>query len=80
VPFDPAIVDYLQRELYLTRGVPMRACHPRDLIEQVVNQCRYQGREALLTRDLLDEACRTYFIDTAEITLPGLEPASAGVR
>ena len=35
----------------------MRACHPRDLVEQVVDSCRYQDREPVITRELLDAAC-----------------------
>jgi hypothetical protein len=41
----------------------MRACHPRDLIEQVVDMCRYQNRVPTITRELLDAACTSYFIE-----------------
>jgi hypothetical protein len=41
----------------------MRACHPRDLVEQVVNMCRYDGRDPAISRELLDKACTTYFLD-----------------
>jgi hypothetical protein len=44
----------------------MRACHPRDLVEQVVDMCRYQGREPVITRELLDAACHSYFIEETE--------------
>jgi hypothetical protein len=44
----------------------MRACHPRDLVEQVVNICRYQNRELMITRDLLDAACGSYFLEEIE--------------
>ena len=43
--FDPVMVEYLQRKYYQPRKLQMRACHPRDLVEQVVDMCRYQGRE-----------------------------------
>ena len=39
----------------------MRACHPRDLVEQVGNICRYQNRQPVIMRDLLDAACSSYF-------------------
>ena len=61
--FDPVMVEYLQRKYYAPRKLPMRACHPRDLIEQVVDQCRYQGRELAISRELLDNACKSYFIE-----------------
>jgi len=41
----------------------VRACHPRDLLEQVVNLCRYRGEMPHVTPELLDEACRTYFLE-----------------
>jgi hypothetical protein len=63
VPFDPVIVEYLQRRYYEPRGLDMRACHPRDLVAQVVDMCRYQNRPPQITRDLLDHACRNYFLE-----------------
>jgi hypothetical protein len=44
----------------------MRACHPRDLVEQVVDICRYQHREPSITRELLDAACGSYFLEETE--------------
>ena len=62
-PFDQAVVDHLCREYYDGRGLEMRACHPRDLIEHIVNLCRYRKKALEVTPVLLDEACRTYFLD-----------------
>jgi hypothetical protein len=64
--FDPVMVEYLLRKYYQPRRLEMRACHPRDLVEQVVNMCRYQNRELVITRDLLDAACSSYFIEETE--------------
>jgi hypothetical protein len=44
----------------------MRACHPRDLVEQVVDRCRYNGRDLAITRELLDAACGSYFLEETE--------------
>jgi hypothetical protein len=66
LPFDGVMVDYLQRAYYQPRKLQMRACHPRDLIEQIVDMCRYQQREPLITRDLLDAACASYFLEESE--------------
>jgi hypothetical protein len=41
----------------------MRACHPRDLISQVVDRCRYEDREPAITREMLDAACGSYFVE-----------------
>jgi len=64
--FDPVMVEYLNRKYYQPRRIQMRACHPRDLIEQVVDMCRYEGRTPVISRDLLDAACSNYFIEEEE--------------
>lgn len=66
VAFDPVLVEYLNRKYYQPRRLQMRACHPRDLVEQVVDRCRYHGREVAITRDLLDAACGSYFLEETE--------------
>jgi len=63
LPFDAVMVEYLQRAHYERRNIQMRACHPRDLIEQVVDMCRYQNREPVITRDMLEAACANYFLE-----------------
>ena len=66
LPFDAVMVEYLQRTYYKPRGLQMRACHPRDLLDQVVDICRYQNREPVITRELIDAACGSYFIEESE--------------
>jgi len=63
IAFDPVMVEYLHRAYYQPRKLQMRACHPRDLVEQVVDMCRYQNREPVISRDLLDAACTSYFLE-----------------
>ena len=60
------MVAYLQRRHYAPNGRPLRACHPRDLLDQVTALCRYRGQEPVITRELLDAACRAYFVDNNE--------------
>jgi hypothetical protein len=66
LPFDRVMIEYLQRRYYQPRNLQMRACHPRDLIEQVIDMCRYHGREPVITRELLDAACSSYFLEEVE--------------
>jgi hypothetical protein len=49
----------------------MRSCHPRDLISQVVDICRYTNRAPVITRELLDAACGSYFIEETESQAAG---------
>jgi len=62
LPFHRVLVAYLQRRYYGLNRRPMRACHPRDLLDQVTALCRYRGSEPAITRDLLDKACEAYFV------------------
>jgi len=64
--FDPVMVEYLMRKYYQPRKLQMRACHPRDLLEHVVDMCRYQNRAPAITRDLLDAACASYFLEESD--------------
>jgi hypothetical protein len=64
--FDAVMVEYLHRKYYQPRKLQMRACHPRDLIEQVVDMCRYHGKTPSITRELLDAACGSYFLEEAD--------------
>ena len=61
--FHQVMVAYLQRRHYRPHGRPLRACHPRDLLDQVTALCRYRGIEPTITRELLDAACAAYFVD-----------------
>jgi hypothetical protein len=54
---------YLHRQHYLPHNRPLRACQPRDLLDQVTALCRYLGQEPTLNRENLDAACAAYFLD-----------------
>jgi hypothetical protein len=69
--FDPVVIEYLVRRYYEPRNLDMRACHPRDLVEQVVDLSRYQNRTPSITRELLDAACSSYFLDQQVIATRG---------
>ena len=62
LPFHGVLVSYLYQRHYAAIGRPLRACHPRDLLDQVSALCRYRGVEPTITRELLDAACASYFI------------------
>jgi hypothetical protein len=61
--FHKVMVAYLHRRHYRPSARPLRACHPRDLLDQVTSLCRYRGIEPTITRELLDAASRAYFVD-----------------
>jgi hypothetical protein len=63
LPFHEVMVAYLIQRHYVPFGRPLRACHPRDLIDQMTALCRYRGDEPVVNRDNIDAACKAYFID-----------------
>ena len=63
--FHQVMVAYLHRRHYRPAGRPLRACHPRDLIDQITALCRYRGIKPVITRELIDAACTSYFVDQA---------------
>jgi len=74
--FHRVMVAYLQRRHYGPSRRPMRACHPRDLLEQVTALCRYRGIEPVITRELLDAACTSYFVGAPPPPMPLAEPGA----
>jgi hypothetical protein len=63
IKFHEVMVAYLHRRHYRPAARALRACHPRDLVEQITALCRYRGIEPVITRDLIDAACTSYFVD-----------------
>jgi predicted ATPase with chaperone activity len=63
VPYDDKALAYLLQEHYIKPKVPLRACHPRDIIDQLVDIARYQNRPSVLSKDLIDNACEAYFVE-----------------
>ena len=63
VPYDEKALAYLLQEHYLKPQVPLRACHPRDIVDQLIDIARYQDRPPVLAKDLIDQACEAYFVE-----------------
>ena len=63
VPFDRAIVDQLLDGYLHRHAVELRACQPRDLINQALLLATYRGEPNELSLALLESACAAYFVD-----------------
>jgi DNA-binding PadR family transcriptional regulator len=66
LPYEQTLVEHLHDRHYVPRRLQRRACHPRDLIDQVVTLCRYAQRKVELTPELLDVVCQSYFLDDGQ--------------
>ncbi len=63
IPYDERALSYLIQEYYIKRRAKLRAVHPRDLVDQIVDISRYVNVPARLTKDLIDRACQAYFVE-----------------
>jgi predicted ATPase with chaperone activity len=57
----PHMVDYLIGEHYQKQKRPLRRCHARDLLEQVIYYCNYNELPLEITEEYLTHAVQTYF-------------------
>ncbi len=63
VTYNDQGLAYLLQEWYIKRNRKLRASHPRDLCDQIVDISRYLAVEPTLTNDLIDRAAGAYFVD-----------------
>lgn len=63
VPFDSQGLAYLIQEHYLKPNRARRACHPRDIVDQLRDIARYLSVPPALSQDLIDRACNGYFVE-----------------
>ncbi|MDC8759247.1 ATP-binding protein [Janthinobacterium fluminis] len=62
--FDAEVFAYLLHDLHAAEERPLLACYPRDILAQVSDLARYEGREARLDRTVLAWAWNNYFTGT----------------
>ncbi len=63
VPFDKNAFLYLIQTWYRQRERTMQAVHPRDILRTIRALCEYEEIAPQLTPDLIDQACRSYFVN-----------------
>ncbi|MEZ6071079.1 MAG: AAA family ATPase [Pirellulales bacterium] len=61
IPFKQEVLDYTVKEHYDRAGRPFRCCHPRDLLFQIRNRCRYEKIPAEMSEANIDFAVENYF-------------------
>jgi predicted ATPase with chaperone activity len=60
------VIEHLLVTYYRPRQIPLRGCHPRDLINQAISLAEYYGKPAELTAEVLEAACASYFVQERE--------------
>jgi predicted ATPase with chaperone activity len=63
VPYDEQGLAYLLKEWYINQDRDIRAVHPRDLLSQLLDIAGYLDVPPRLTKELIDRAARSYFVE-----------------
>lgn len=61
VEYSDQVLAYLLKEYYIKPDRELRACHPRDLLDQIIDVANFLNIEPKMTKDMIDRACRSYF-------------------
>jgi predicted ATPase with chaperone activity len=63
VVYNEQALAYLIQEYYIKTSRKPRASHPRDICDQILDISRYMGSDPSMTKDLIDRASLSYFVD-----------------
>jgi MoxR-like ATPase len=63
IPYNDQGLAYLLQEYYIKRNRKMRASHPRDLCDQILDIARYLSTEPAMSKEMIDRASQAYFVD-----------------
>jgi MoxR-like ATPase len=63
VPYNDQGLAYLLQEYYIKRNRKLRASHPRDLCDQILDIARYLSLDPVMTKEMIDRSAQAYFVD-----------------
>jgi predicted ATPase with chaperone activity len=63
IPYSDQALAYLLQEHYIKAKRKVRACHPRDILDQIIDIARFMNVPPSLSKELIDKACDAYFVD-----------------
>jgi len=63
VEYNDQGLAYLLQEWYIKRNRKLRASHPRDLCDQIIDISSYLSVPPVMNRDMIDRAASAYFVD-----------------
>jgi predicted ATPase with chaperone activity len=63
IAYDEQVLAYLLQEWYIKRKRKLRASHPRDLCDQLLDIANFLSVEPTMTIDLINRAAESYFVE-----------------
>ncbi len=64
VGFDKEVFSFLVQDCYVKNSVRFNACHPRDIVEHIVDIAHFYNCPPVLTRETVRAAWNNYFVDS----------------
>ena len=64
IEFDADALDLIYGAFYGVDGHTPRRCHPRDVLNHLTDLAEYLAQPPSLSPELLEQACRSYFLPT----------------
>jgi predicted ATPase with chaperone activity len=62
IPYEEQGLVYLIKEYYQKHKNEPRACHPRDILDQIIDIAQYQSVPPRMSPELIEQACESYFV------------------
>ena len=63
IQYNDQSLAYLLEEWYIKRNRKLRASHPRDLCDQILDIARYLSLEPIMSKEMINRAAQAYFVD-----------------
>lgn len=63
IQYKKEILDYLMNEFYRKLDVKLNACHPRDIIDHIIDSSHYYNYSPELTEEGIASAWKNYFVE-----------------
>jgi len=62
ISYDQDVFDYLIENFYKRLGVELNACHPRDILEHIIDHARYSEKPPKMTKEAIAASWESYFV------------------
>jgi len=63
VDFNEDTFNHLLTHYYRKNGVKLNACHPRDIVEQIIVNSRYYRQPPKMSKEAIHDAWTNYFVE-----------------
>ena len=63
VQYNDQGLAYLLQEWYIKHNRKLRASHPRDICDQILDISQYLSVEPVMSKEMIDNAAQAYFVD-----------------